>query len=422
MFRRFVCAVLCAILILPAMSLTPSAAGEMRSEMSAFDYAREMGIGINLGNTMEGFWSGGSNPNSGSQIIGSGSAADYEKCWGASITTEKMIKAMASEGFNTVRIPVYWGNGMTSTDSFKINKVILDRVEEIVNWCLDANLYAVVNMHHYDEYLIKNFPKDKVLSAVDELWKQIAERFRDYSDRLVFEGFNENVGSHRDQDNYSDSELFEYANELNQTFVDAVRSTGGNNAERLLIVSGYNTNIDKTTDSRFKMPTDTARDRLMISVHYVDNGYYWSKQIGSSEWMEGSKAQCELLKKAFTDKGIPVFMGETTSAYPRENMASGATYGTNSSALVGNILDLLLDYGFVPVYWDTDNSESFFSRSDLRIRRDADRETVSKMNQRYGILPAGSAVNEDKTPGTPPPDEERIDIVTPTEPARNPID
>ncbi len=298
----------------------------MRSDLSAMDYAADMGLGINLGNTMEAYWEDSSNMTSGASTIGDDTPQDYETCWGAVETTQEIIDGMKDAGFQTIRIPVYWGNMMEDDGTYTISEEYFDRVAEIVDYCRNDGLYVVINIHHYDEFLIKNHDKEEVLAAVKTLWTQIAERFADYSDYVIFEGFNENLGSQQESDSYTEDELFDYVNEMNQTFVDAVRSTGGKNAERLLIVSGYWTNIDLTTDTRFQMPADTAEDRLMVSVHYIDNSYYWSNQIGTESWLTYSRSQCELLKEAFTDQGIPGFVGECKSIFVDEHIASGEFY------------------------------------------------------------------------------------------------
>ena len=339
-------------------------------------YVKDMGIGINLGNTMEAFWEDKGNKTSGAQTIGSDTPFNYETCWGAIETTQEMIDGLKNAGFSTVRIPVYWGNMMKDDGAFVINEAYMKRVEEIVGYCLNDNLYVVINIHHYDEFLIKNHKKADVIQITEKLWTQIAEHFKDYSDHLVFEGFNENLGSKREQDNYSENQIYNYVNEMNQTFVDSVRKTGGNNLQRILIVSGYWTNIDKTTDARFKMPTDSTPDRLMVSVHYIDNSMYWSNQIGSKEWHSYSKEQCELLKKAFTDKGIPVFVGECTAIYDKERFTANAMY-TNSSECLRALLNMATDYGFLPVLWDT--NDSAYSRTNCCMKSQSDQEVITEI-------------------------------------------
>ncbi len=350
---------------------------EMREGFTAKTAADEMGIGINLGNTFDSHYSSEDNLCAFSQVVGEGKPSDYETCWGAVVTTREMIDGMSEAGFGTVRVPVYWGNGMENDGSFTVNKAYIERVEEVVRWVLKDGMYCVVNMHHYDERLITHLPREEVVAAVKTVWTQVAEHFKDYGDHLIFEGFNEYLGAVKEGEQATDQEKFDYCNELNQTFVDAVRSTGGNNAERVLIASGYNTNIDKTTSPGFIMPTDSVKDRLMVSVHYIDNNMYWSKQIGSETWHQYAVSQCELLKNRFTAEGIPVFVGETTGGYVG-NMASDRVYG-NSQECVRELVRLANeDYGFITVFWDTHNPDgsSFYDRNGCTIPDPINAETV----------------------------------------------
>lgn len=348
--------------------------------LTASEVAKNMGIGLNLGNTMEAYEATNCEKETYEWIptVGSNTPTDYETCWGALVTTQEIIDGIKSEGFGTVRIPVFWGNMMANDGTYTINADYIARVKEIVDFCQNAGLYTVINIHHFDEFIIRRNSLDDCEKIFTSLWTQIAEYFKDYPETVIFEGFNEYLGGSQFNDSgelveQSDSEAFQMTNTLNQAFVSAVRATGGNNAERVLIVSGYWTNIDKTTTDSFKMPTDTVKDRLMVSVHYVDNAMYWSNSIGNSKWISYIDSQCTLLKKAFTDKGIPVFLGETSAGYPSERFASNAEY-TNSSECVGIVLDKLMENGFVPVIWDT--SDNFYSRSQCRIKSDSDREMI----------------------------------------------
>lgn len=351
----------------------------MRDNLTAQDVADEMGIGINLGNTFEAYWSDDSNMNGFAQVIGDGNPSDYETCWGAVITTREMIDGMRDSGFKTVRIPVFWGNGMADDGTFTINEKFIKRVEEVVKWVLEDGMYCVINMHHYDERLIMFLDREDAVAAASRIWTQVAEHFKDYGDHLVFEGYNEYLGGAKEGENHDDNYKFEYCNEMNQTFVDAVRATGGNNAERILIASGYWTNIDLTTSFRYKMPTDTVENKMMVSVHYIDNNMYWSNQIGSENWHNYAKSQCDLLKAAFTDKGIPVFVGETTASY-EGRMVSDSKYGTNQDCIEELIKMAKKEYGFVPVIWDTHHSDgsAFYNRVDLKISNEQNAKTVNK--------------------------------------------
>ena len=350
-----------------------SDSGEMRKEMTSAEFTKDMGMGINLGNTMEAYWAADTRKCSGASVIGGNTPKNYETCWGAIPTTQECIAGMKSEGFDTVRIPVYWGNMMAEDGKFTINESWFKRVDEIIEYARSADLYLVINVHHYDEYIIKHYSKDEAIEIMKKIWKQIAEHYRNFSDYLIFEGYNENLGTVREGDTFTDDEKFDYVNEMNQIFVDTVRKTGGNNKNRMLIVSGYWTNIDLTTDSRFVIPKDTVSDRIMVSVHYIDNAMYWTNKIGGKEWLDYSRAQCELLKKAFTDKGIQVFVGECTSIYSKDRFAEH----TDSTECLGIMYDMMNEYGFIPVLWDV--NQNFYSRIKCEIIYESDRELIRSL-------------------------------------------
>lgn len=344
---------------------------------------KAMGVGINLGNTFESFWEDKNNRTTGAQTIGKNTPMDYETCWGAAATTREIIDGMKAAGFQTLRIPVYWGNMMKNDGAFVIHEEYFDRVAEIIDYCHENQMWVVINIHHYDEFLVKNYSKTEVLEITRKLWSQIAARYQNYSDFLIFEGFNENLGTTREQDHYSEDEIYDYVNEMNQVFVEAVRETGGNNLDRMLIVSGYWTNVDKTTDVRFKMPKDVTPDKLMVSVHYIDNAYYWMNQIGSEDWFSYAKSQCELLKHKFLDNNIPVFVGECNSVYAASHFSPSAVYKDGSMCLE-MMLNLMTDYGFIPVLWD--DTDHFYSRENCEVKEEdlamVIKRIGSKINQR----------------------------------------
>lgn len=367
---------------------------------TAMETAKNMGMGINLGNTMEAYDASGCEKVTYEwiPIVGDNRPVDYETCWGAVETTQDVINGMKAEGFDTVRIPVFWGNMMENDGTYTINSEYIGRVREIVDYCCNAGLYAVINIHHFDEFIIRRNSTEKCAEIFTRLWTQIADYFKDYPYTVVFEGYNEYLGGNQFDENGNLAELnetdgYRMVNTLNQTFVDAVRATGGKNAERVLIVSGYWTNIDKTTSPEFVMPADTVSDRLMVSVHYVDNAMYWSNQIGGTSWVSYIDDQIRKLRTAFTEKNIPVFVGETSVNYPAGNFDRNPVYA-DSSICVDYVLRTLLINGFVPVIWDT--NDNFYSRTKYRIKSGADRKVIRQIyNETHGITGAGTTEYSD---------------------------
>ncbi len=366
---------------LAAIVLTMSAC-DAEVSMTAQEAAEKMGVGINLGNTLESCFT--SNYKDWISVVGNNTPLDYETFWGAVETTQEVIDGMKAEGFDTVRVPVYWGNMMEDDGTYTLNPEYAARVKEVVDYCQKAGLYTVINIHHFDEFIIRRHDTEECKEIFTIIWKQIAEYFKDYSYKLIFEGYNEYLGggklnSKRKVEDRPKEEAYELTNVLNQAFVDAVRSTGGKNAERVLIISGYWTNIDLTTAPEYIVPTDSAEDRLMVSVHYVDNAFYWAKRIGSDEWLQYIDDQIALLKNAFLDKNIPVFMGETSSKYPEENI-DGSVSDKTSSKYVKTVLEKLLENDIVPVLWDV--NDNFYSRTEYRIKADDERQMIADITEK----------------------------------------
>src|SRR5574344_1154004 len=238
-------------LVLPAYETTNTGDGIFHDSSYI---AKDMKLGLNLGNTMEAYNASGCEKYSYTWIPtqGSNSTRDYETCWGATVTTQEIISSIKAAGFSTVRIPVFWGNMMLNDGTWTINTKYLERVREIVDYCLNENLYAVVNIHHFDEFIIRRNNIDDCKKIFTNLWTQISSYFANYSEKLVFEGYNEYLGGQQFNSagtlvNLSNNDAYEFTNAMNKVFVDSVRSTGGNNLNRVLIISGYWTNIDLTT-------------------------------------------------------------------------------------------------------------------------------------------------------------------------------
>lgn len=363
------------------------AGGNFSKPISAVDMAKDMGLGLNLGNTMEAYDANGCELSTYEWIPkkGANTPTDYETCWGAVPTTQEVIDGMKDAGFNTVRIPVFWGNMMENDGKWDINEDYIGRVKEIVDYCVKDDLYVVINIHHFDEFIIRRNSTEESAKIFDHLWTQIAEYFKDYDYNVVFEGFNEYLGGQQFDENgtlkdVARDDAYYMTNTLNQTFVDAVRKTGGKNADRVLIASGYWTNIDNTTSEQFVMPTDSAEGKLMVSVHYVDNTMYWCNQIGGESWEAYIDDQCGKLEKAFSEKNIPVFLGETTAIYPDSNFDSSST--RTSSECLEYVLDKLTGLGFVPVIWDT--NDNFYSRTEFKVKSETDAAVIKKISEKLG--------------------------------------
>lgn len=336
--------------------------GVMREGLTALEATRLMGNGINLGNTMEAC-----DNNVG---IKTNAPLSYETYWGQPKTTQAMIDGMKAAGFDTIRIPVAWMTNATHLyeGDYTIDADYMDRVEEVVRYARKAGMYVIIN-DHWDGGWYGMFGSESAetralaMEAYKGMWQQIAERFRDYSDYLIFESANEELGGRFDENSplycsdsvvtyLTDDERYALTNEINQTFVDVVRATGGNNATRFLLIAGYSTNIDQTCDDRFQMPKDTADSKLMVSVHYYDPWSYCgaSSAVSATKWGKVSDYEYmdqQLAKMTkFTEAGYGVVIGEY-GALPCSDGLKDNTLAYHTA-----FLDACTKYNLTNCLWD----------------------------------------------------------------------
>ncbi len=341
-FKRAAAVLLCVMLVAAMVPVYGvSAASEVDTApayrvLSAEQMVAEMGTGWNLGNTMDGHTGG--TPN--------------ETQWQSVITTQALIDAVHDYGFNTVRIPTTWGTMIN--EDYSINEKWISRVQDIVDYCIENGMYVVINIHHdgADNGYWLDMGADDMTPVYEKfagVWNSIATYFKDYDEHLLFAAFNEisTTGS----DTATITRDMERINELNQIFVDTVRATGGNNAERWLICPGRYTNIEITCNDTygFKMPTDTVKDRLFVEFHYYDWQFGIYESMGKTSFSEQNAKSLEesfkLLKENFISKGIPVIIGEYGSI--NKNNLPEREYHHE----VVNLL--CAKYGLiVPIYWD----------------------------------------------------------------------
>ena len=336
--------------------------GVMREGLTALEATRLMGNGINLGNTLEAC-----DNNVG---IKTNAPLSYETYWGQPKTTQAMIDGMKAAGFDTIRIPVAWMTNATHLyeGDYTIDADYMDRVEEVVRYARKAGMYVIIN-DHWDGGWYGMFGSESAetralaMEAYKGMWQQIAERFRDYSDYLIFESANEELGGRFDENSplycsdsvvtyLNDDERYALTNKINQTFVDVVRATGGNNATRFLLIAGYSTDINQTCDDRFQMPKDTVDSKLMVSVHYYDPWSYCgaSSAVSATKW--GKVSDYEYLDQQlakmtkFTEAGYGVVIGEY-GALPCSDGLKDNTLAYHTA-----FLDACTKYNLTNCLWD----------------------------------------------------------------------
>lgn len=341
---------------------------------SALELTQVMGHGWNLGNTLEscGDWIA---------QWGDGTTASYETAWGNPVTTKAMIDGLKQSGISSVRVPVAWSNMMTDTENYTISQDYFNRVDEVLNYILDNDMYAIVNIH-YDNgwWTMFGTDYDEAMKKYKSMWEQLSEHYKDYSSKLIFESANEELGSRFKENNssLSDNECYKLTNEINQTFVDIVRKSGGNNDNRFLLIAGYDTDIDKTCDDRYIMPTDTTDNHLLVSVHYYspvtyclanteDNSWGYMDSWGSESDYAYMKNQLGKMQK-FTEQGYGVIIGEYGVATKKIGEDSYIKKdGTDK--FMQSVLDISAEYNLCPILWDAgdwfDRSSNVFKYDDI---------------------------------------------------------
>ena len=332
--------------------------------------ADTLGAGWNYGNTLEA--NTGGTPN--------------ETVWGNPEASQEMMNAVAEAGFKTVRIPVSYLSKIDDSNGYKIDAEWLDRVNEVVDYCYNSDLNVIINIHG-DGYnsvtggwlLCNGDDQDYIKEKYEAVWKQIAEKFKDYDEHLIFESMNEEFDGTYQTPN---TDYYSNINDYNQIFVDTVREAGGNNEHRWLLVPGWNTDINYTVgDYGFKLPEDSKNSagegRLILSVHCYDPWDYCGEESKKTflwgergqEIIEINKAskssiakwgdeshleeQMNKLKTGYVDKGVPVIIGEygcidktgADSGIPNQIAENRAYYD-------GFLAGTAAIYGITPVYWD----------------------------------------------------------------------
>ncbi|MCL2070706.1 MAG: cellulase family glycosylhydrolase [Oscillospiraceae bacterium] len=275
-------------------------------DITASQLVSEIGVGWNLGNTLDAY------PN--------------ESSWSVPNTTKATIDGVKAAGFNTIRIPITWhphisGSGSSAT----ISSSRMNRVKQIVDWAVANDMYIIINTHHDEDIFSVTTSSSTPANTLSAVWTQIANTFKDYNEKLIFEGLNEprdtkGTKDNSDDDWYGTTTLHERLNTLNQAFVSAVRATGGNNARRVLMVPTYAASGQAWNNQSpfhgFKKPTDTVANKLVLSVHrYEPNEFTLYAQ--SRTWSEsGVRTALELIANASKTSSTNVNLGNYSITMP----------------------------------------------------------------------------------------------------------
>lgn len=294
---------------------------------------KDMKIGWNLGNTFDAL-----------DCTWLTDELDYESAWCGVKTTPELIAALKEAGFNTIRIPVSWHNHLTDEKNYTISEAWLNRVNEVVDYCVDQDMYVILNIHH-DNSKAYMYPSseylDQSVNYVSAIWKQLAEHFKDYDEKLLFASLNEpRLVEHTnewwiDPSSADCKDAIACINTLNQTFVDVVRASGGNNASRYLICPGYDASVDGALNKGFVLPTDPVDNdqHIIISVHAYTPYNFALESPGTAEWSSSNARDVSNmvgfmnnLYTTYVSKGIPVIIDEFGAQEKKGNIEARSDF------------------------------------------------------------------------------------------------
>lgn len=355
-------------------------------ESDAMTMASRIRLGWNIGNTLE--------------------AIGGETAWGNPLVSNELIQLVKASGFDAIRIPAAWDQYANQTTA-KIDSAWLNRIKEVVQICIDNDMPVVLNIHWDGGWLENNITADKQAANNAKqraFWQQIATHLREFDGRLMFASANE--------PNADDAAQMEVLMSYHQTFVDAVRETGGRNAYRILVVQGPHTDIERTYDLMNSMPEDTVAGRMMAEVHFYtpyqftlmsedaswgNQFYYWGEGNHSPTdtahnptWGEEAFIDnlFQMMQTQFADRGIPVVLGEF-SAMRRNDTVSGENrelHIRSRAAWHEFVTRQALAHGMLPFYWDVgglnNNSSGIFDRNNNTV---FDTETLEALVEGAGL-------------------------------------
>ena len=342
-------------------------------EHNAKELAALMKAGINIGNTME--------------------CPDGEGAWSGAKVTEAYIQGLKTAGFNAVRIPCAWASHFSDANNYIISSEWLDRVHQVVRWCVANDMYVVLNAHWdggwLEDHIFDASKEADILKEQKAIWQQVATKMNEFDEHVLFAACNEPGMNETSSGTKSwNAEAVARVVKFEQAMIDVVRATGGNNASRTIIVQGLGTSIESTDKYMTTLPTDIIDGRMMVEVHFYepyqfalmseDAGwgkmyYYW----GTPNKVEGSDrntpdnmaeawvdAQMGKMKAKYTSQGIPVIIGEYSAMLrnvenQEKHEASVAYYGEYVTRVAKN-------NGCVPFYWETG---SVFNRNDGSVKK-----------------------------------------------------
>lgn len=335
-----------------------------------FELLSHINVGWNLGNTLDAH--------------GMGNNINSETYWGNPKTTQEMIDAVAAQGFNAIRIPITFAEHVDIYNDYAITGEWLDRIQEVVDYAYNRDMYVLIDTHHEPDFWLKpDYDHEKrCVAELSAIWTQVAERFRDYDEHLIFEGMNEprNKGSVQEWNGGSADER-KVVDHLNQIFVDAVRATGGNNEERLLIICAYGNNASYNVLKELKIPED---NNIAVAVHmYTPYQFTYEADGGYSAWDGSQKnsivSTLKQIDKYLIQKDVPVIVTEF-----------GAVNKNNPQDIIswiGDYMSSMNKYGIKCFWWDNNLYNSTGENFGI-----FDRQNLTWFNQQIADAIIGNSI------------------------------
>ncbi len=334
--------------ILGSVSASASTAYTGMRNITSLELVKEMKLGWNLGNTLD--------------------APGGETDWGNPITTKAMIDEIKKSGFNTVRTPVTWYTHVGSAPDYTIDSTWLDRVEEIVNYVLDNDMYAIINLHHEDWLVTTYAGQSETTNELTKIWTQIANRFKNYSDYLIFETMNEpRLRGTEYEWTGGTPEARDVINKYNLAAVNTIRGTGGNNQSRHIMIPTHAASALSVAVNDLVIPNNDSR--IIVSLHMY-SPYFFAMDInGTSTWGSSSDkssldSEFDAVYNKFVKNGRAVVIGEfgTINKNNESSRVVHAEYYTKAAKA----------RGLTAIWWDNGfstagaaESYSLFNRNTL---------------------------------------------------------
>lgn len=333
---------------------------------TAKEAARHMKIGWNIGNSLD---SCGAGHKDGWLM------KQYETQWGNPEITQELIHLIKKIGYRTVRVPVTWYEHMDEEGT--IETAWLKRVQEVVDYVLDEGLYCVINVHHDTGGGSQAWLRadTEIFEQVKEryctMWQQIAAYFKDYGERLLFEGFNEMLDAASSWD-YTDQEGYEIINQYNQLFVNVVRNAEGKNRERNLVLNTYGASPMEPAARAFRLPKDSVQDHLLAGVHFYKPDAFTAGDM--KQWGPEGEAEIEeffeRMDQYFGKKGIPVIMGECGTHDIRTEQ--------ERIKYIRSVIPKAIERGMVYFWWDDGGNMKLIDRKqNCMVYQELQREIIN---------------------------------------------